>query len=94
MKKDMIIPRNVHIDSYSEETTGHYDASIPAGPGSLKGVTSLFPTATGSTLRTSSEAKVFLPFIGGKLEQLMLVNLRDLWRGEGEVTADWLEKNA
>ncbi|MCC8926668.1 DUF2505 domain-containing protein [Rhodococcus sp. BGS-1C] len=94
MKKDMIITRNVHIDSYSEETTGHYDASIPAGPGSLKGVTSLFPTATGSTLRTSSEAKVFLPFIGGKLEQLMLVNLRDLWRGEGEVTADWLEKNA
>lgn len=94
MKKDMIITRNVHIDSYSEETTGHYDASIPAGPGSLKGVTSLFPTATGSTLRTSSEAKVFLPFVGGKLEQLMLVNLRDLWRGEGEVTADWLEKNA
>lgn len=94
MKKDMIITRNVHIDSYSEETTGHYDASIPAGPGSLKGVTSLFPTATGSTLRTSSEAKVFLPFIGGKLEQLMLVNLRDLWRGEGEVTADWLEKHA
>jgi len=94
MKKDMIITRNVHIDSYSEETIGHYDASIPAGPGSLKGVTSLFPTATGSTLRTSSEAKVFLPFIGGKLEQLMLVNLRDLWRGEGEVTADWLEKNA
>ncbi|MGB2950617.1 MAG: DUF2505 domain-containing protein [Rhodococcus sp. (in: high G+C Gram-positive bacteria)] len=94
MKKDMIITRNVHIDSYSEETTGHYDASIPAGPGSLKGVTSLFPTATGSTLRTSSEAKVFLPFVGGKLEQLMLVNLRDLWRGEGEVTADWLEKHA
>ena len=94
MKKDMIITRNVHIDAYSEETTGHYDASIPAGPGSLKGVTSLFPTATGSTLRTSSEAKVFLPFVGGKLEQLMLVNLRDLWRGEGEVTADWLEKNA
>ena len=113
MKKDMIITRNVHIDSYSEETTGHYDASIPAGPGSLKGVTSLFPTATGSTLRTSSEAKIFeygrhlqriLPQVRiavahgqmseHQLEQLMLVNLRDLWRGEGEVTADWLEKNA
>ena len=64
MKKDMIITRNVHIDSSSEETTGHYDASIPAGPGSLKGVTSLFPTGTGSTLGTSSEAKVSLPFIG------------------------------
>ncbi|MGV8873581.1 MAG: DUF2505 domain-containing protein [Rhodococcus sp. (in: high G+C Gram-positive bacteria)] len=94
MKKDMVITRNVHFDAYEEVTAGHYDASIPAGPGSLKGITSLFPTNGGSTLRTSSEAKVFLPFIGGKLEQLMLVNLIDLWRGEGEVTADWLEKNA
>lgn len=93
MKKDMVITRNVHFDPYSETTEGKYDASIPAGPGSLKGVTSLFTTDTGSTLRTSSEAKVFLPFVGGKLEQLMLVNLRDLWRGEGEVTADWLAKN-
>ena len=93
MKKDMIITRNVHFDPYTETTEGNYDASIPAGPGSLKGVTSLFATETGSTLRTSSEAKVFLPFVGGKLEQLMLVNLRDLWRGEGEVTADWLAQN-
>ncbi|MGA9873463.1 MAG: DUF2505 domain-containing protein [Rhodococcus sp. (in: high G+C Gram-positive bacteria)] len=94
MKKDMVITRNVHVDAYAETTAGHYDASIPAGPGSLKGTTSLFPTAAGSTLRTSSEAKVFLPFIGGKLEQLMLVNLIDLWRGEGEVTAQWLADNA
>lgn len=94
MKKDMVITRNVHFDPYGEVTAGHYDASIPAGPGSLKGTTSLFATNEGSTLRTSSEAKVFLPFIGGKLEQLMLVNLIDLWRGEGEVTADWLEKQA
>ncbi len=94
MKKDMVITRNVHFGPYSETTEGHYDASIPAGPGSLKGTTALFATETGSTLRTSSEAKVFLPFVGSKLEQLMLVNLRDLWRGEGEVTAEWLEKNA
>lgn len=94
MKKDMVITRNVHFDPFTAENTeGHYDASIPAGPGSLKGTTSLFATETGSTLRTSSEAKVFLPFVGGKLEQLMLVNLRDLWRGEGEVTADWLAEN-
>ncbi|WP_072804342.1 DUF2505 domain-containing protein [Rhodococcoides yunnanense] len=93
MKKDMVITRNVHFDPYEDTTEGKYDASIPAGPGSLKGTTSLFATETGSTLRTSSEAKVFLPFVGGKLEQLMLVNLRDLWRGEGEVTADWLAKN-
>ncbi|MCZ4079228.1 DUF2505 domain-containing protein [Rhodococcus sp. H36-A4] len=94
LKKDMIITRNVHFDPFGETTSGKYDASIPAGPGSLKGSTSLFATEAGSTLRTSSEAKVFLPFIGSKLEQLMLVNLIDLWRGEGEVTADWLAQNS
>lgn len=93
MKKDMVITRSVHVAPFSETTEGNYGASIPAGPGSLKGTMSLFATETGSTLRTTSEAKVFLPFIGSKLEQLMLVNLIDLWRGEGEVTADWLAKN-
>ena len=94
MKKDMVITRNIHHDAYSETTAGKYDASIPAGPGSLTGTTSLFATETGSTLRTTSEAKVYIPFIGGKLEQLMLVNLVDLWRGEGDVTHEWLTKNA
>jgi hypothetical protein len=41
-------------------------------------------------MRTSSEAKVFIPFIGGKLEQLMLVNVVDLLRTEARVTSDWL----
>ena len=36
MKKDMVITRNVHFDAYGETTAGHYDASIPAGPGSLR----------------------------------------------------------
>ncbi|MBY6350309.1 DUF2505 domain-containing protein [Rhodococcoides corynebacterioides] len=94
MKKDMVITRNIHHDAFGETTSGKYDASIPAGPGSLTGVTELFPTETGSTLRTTSEAKVYIPFVGGKLEQLMLVNLRDLWSGEAEVTHDWLKKNA
>ena len=91
MKKDMVITRNIHYDAYGETTAGTYDASIPAGPGSLSGVVSLFATDTGATLRTTSEAKVYLPFIGGKLEQLMLVNLVDLWRGEGEVTENYLK---
>lgn len=94
MKKDMVITRNIHHEPYAEKTVGKYDASIPAGPGSLTGTTELFATEAGSTLRTTSEAKVYIPFVGGKLEQLMLVNLVDLWRGEGEVTHDWLTKNA
>lgn len=90
LKKDMVITRTIHHGPFAETTEGRYAASIPAGPGSLTGVTALFPTDTGCTLRTSSEAKVHIPFVGGRLEQLMLVNLRDLWRGEGDVTHDFL----
>ncbi|MFI6431415.1 DUF2505 domain-containing protein [Rhodococcus oryzae] len=90
MKKDMVITRKEHYSVFGDEVTGTYSASIPAGPGSLSGTMALFGTDTGSTLRTSSEAKVFIPFVGGKLEQLMLVNLVDLFRTEAQVTADWL----
>lgn len=90
LKKDMIITRKEHYSPFGESVSGTYEASIPAGPGSLSGTMSLFATDTGSTLRTSSEAKVFIPFVGGKLEQLMLVNLVDLLRTEAKVTADWL----
>lgn len=90
LKKDLIITRREKYTPFGEPVTGTYEASIPAGPGSLTGTIELFTTDTGSTLRTSSEAKVFLPFVGGKLEQLMLVNLVDLFRTEAEVTAAWL----
>ncbi|SDD60332.1 DUF2505 domain-containing protein [Rhodococcus tukisamuensis] len=92
MKKDMVITRKEHYSPFGEPVTGTYHASIPAGPGSLTGTMSLFSTDTGCTLRTSSEAKVFIPFVGGKLEQVMLVNLVDLFRTEAQVTADWLAK--
>jgi len=90
LKKDLIITRREKYTPFGEPVTGTYEASIPAGPGSLTGTIELFTTDTGCTLRTSSEAKVFLPFVGGKLEQLMLVNLVDLFRTEAEVTAAWL----
>ena len=93
MKKDMVITRKESYTPFGEPTTGTYEASIPAGPGSLTGTMKLFATETGCTFRTSSEAKVYLPFIGGKLEQLMLVNLIDLFRAEAEITETWLSQH-
>lgn len=90
LKKDLIITRKERYTPFGDPVTGTYEASIPAGPGSLTGTIELFRTDTGCTLRTSSEAKVFIPFVGGKLEQLMLINLVDLFRTEAEVTASWL----
>ncbi|QBJ95759.1 DUF2505 domain-containing protein [Rhodococcus sp. ABRD24] len=92
LKKDLIITRKERYTPFGDPVTGTYEASIPAGPGSLTGTIELFGTETGCTLRTTSEAKVYIPFIGGRLEQLMLVNLVDLFRTEAEVTATWLAR--
>jgi hypothetical protein len=94
MRKDMVITRTETYGPFGPEVTGEYTASIPAGPGSLGGSMHLFPTETGCTLRTTSMAKVFIPLLGPKLEQLMLINLVDLLRAEAELTAQWLDEHA
>lgn len=92
IKKDMVITRKEKYGPFGEQVDATYEASIPAGPGSLSGTMALFGTDTGCTFRTTSEAKVYLPFVGGKLEQLMLVNLVDLFRAEAGITQEWLNQ--
>ena len=94
MKKDMVITRVETLAPFTDgRAPGTYTASIPAGPGSLTGEQELFDTDTGCTIRKTTDVKVFIPFVNGKLEQLMLVHLVDLFRGEAEFTADWVTKN-
>lgn len=93
IRKDMVITRKEHFGPFEAEVEGTYAAAMPAGPGSLGGTMRLFPTDTGCTLRISSEAKVFIPMVGPRLEQLMLVNLVDLFRAEAEVTQKWLDEH-
>jgi hypothetical protein len=92
MRKDMIITRTETYGPYAPEVTGEFDATIPSGPGTLTGTMRLFPTDTGCTLRTSPTARVTIPLLGPRLEQLMLINLIDLLRAEAEFTTQWLEE--
>ncbi|MEE2032050.1 DUF2505 domain-containing protein [Rhodococcus chondri] len=92
IKKDMVITRKESYGPFADRATGRYEASIPAGPGSLTGKMELFTSEDGSTLRTASEARVHLPFVGGKLEELILTNLLDVFRTEAAITADWLAR--
>ncbi|MFT4127584.1 MAG: DUF2505 domain-containing protein [Gordonia sp. (in: high G+C Gram-positive bacteria)] len=94
LRKDMVITREESFGPYDPGITkGDYTASIPSGPGELTGWQELSPTQTGCTLRKTTEVKVYIPFINGKLEQLMLVNLVDLFRAEAEYAKDWVAKN-
>ncbi len=94
LMKDMVITREESFGPFDPDNTkGNYTASIPAGPCNLQGWQELFPTETGCTIRKTTEVKVFIPFVNGKLEQLMLVNLVDLFRAEAEYSKDWIDKN-
>ncbi|MBS9375722.1 DUF2505 domain-containing protein [Rhodococcus sp. B50] len=92
IKKDMVITRTETYGPFTDRATGTYQASIPGGPGSLTGTMELFADDHGATLRTTSEATVHIPFVGGKLEELILTNLVDVFRTEAAITADWLAR--
>jgi hypothetical protein len=98
MLVDMIITRVQHFDPFDHTANGAkgtYGASIPAGPGSFSGVYFLTETETetGSQLRLSSTCRVYIPFIGGKLEELILHHITELFAAEEAFMADWISKH-
>jgi Protein of unknown function (DUF2505) len=93
MPVDMIITREQHFEPYDKRgnrASGTYAASIPAGPGHFGGRYVLTDTDTGSQLRLASVCKVYIPFIGGRLEDLILSNITLLFEAEAAFTADWI----
>ncbi|RMI30839.1 DUF2505 domain-containing protein [Nocardia stercoris] len=92
LRKDMEITRVENYGPEGAQVEGSYTATIPSAPGSLGGTMRLFTTETGCTLRYSSVAKVNIPFVNRSLEQLILVNLVELFRAEAEFTEQWLSE--
>jgi hypothetical protein len=93
---DMVITRTQHFDPYDHANNmarGTYSASVPHGPGRFGGEYFLTETDTGSQLRLASVCKVYLPFVGGTLEDLILNNIKYLFRAEEAFTADWIAQH-
>ena len=93
---DMVITRRQHYDLYDHEhnrAKGTYAASIPHGPGQFGGQYFLTDTGTGSRLRLASVCKVWIPFIGGALEDLILHHITELFDAEEAFTAEWIAKH-
>lgn len=93
---DMVITRTQHFDPFDHATgtaEGSYAASIPRGPGRFGGQYFLSETDTGSRLRLASVCKVWIPLVGGALEDLMLHHVKYLFDAEEEFAADWIAKH-
>jgi hypothetical protein len=96
MPVDMVITRRQHFDPYdhtNNRARGKYSASVPGGPGRFGGDYHLLETETGSTLRLASVCKVYLPFVGGALEELILNNIKYLFDAEEAFAADWISRH-
>lgn len=92
LQTDLVITRRAHYGPFAPGgiTTGGFSATMPAAPGTLGGDITLADEDGGATLRYSAEAKVNIPFVGGKLEELILDNLVNLFAIEDEFTDHWL----
>jgi len=92
LQSDLVITRLAMIGPFAAGTVteGSFSATIPAAPGSLEGRITLRDADSGSELRYAPEAKVNIPFVGGKLEDLILENLVNLFTLEEEFTNHWL----
>ena len=93
---DMVITRTQHFDPYDHANngaTGTYSASVPHGPGRFGGRYFLTETDIGSQLRLASVCKVYIPLVGGALEDLILNNIKYLFHAEEAFTADWIAEH-
>ncbi|ADG97951.1 Protein of unknown function DUF2505 [Segniliparus rotundus DSM 44985] len=102
MKVDMHITRKEKFLrpglADEDENNGSFSASVPGAPGKFNGTLTMRESGTGlvdggsggTLIRRSMNIRVFVPMIGPKLEQLILVNLKELVRGEAEYLCQWL----
>lgn len=92
LQSDLVITRTAHYGPFvpGGTTAGSFTAVVPGAPGHLGGEIALFGEGDGATIRTSPEATVNIPLLGGKLEEMMLDNLVNLLKIEAEFTERWL----
>lgn len=91
IRGDLVIERAESWTKGDGEYGGTVEASVPGTPGSVHAVTSLLDTPDGSELVLTGTVKVGVPFVGGKLEDLIVGQLNDLLGAEGQFTQRWLE---
>jgi len=93
---DMVITRTQHFDPFDPDAgraAGTYAASIPKGPGRFGGTCTLTGSDDGSRLLLASVCKVWIPLLGGALEELMLHHVTNLFDIEQDFTARWLAQH-
>lgn len=93
----LTIAREQHFDRFNEATDsaqGSYVANLPGGALDLRGTYELKNTESGSALESKSTCKVKIPLVGGKIEEVLLKGLRDLFDTERDFTRTWISSHS
>jgi hypothetical protein len=93
----LTVTREQHWDPFDTSTNsaqGRYAARVPGGPLDFRGTYALTATDSGSQLELQSECKVKIPLVGGKIEELLLNGLRNLFDGERDFTIEWIRNHS
>lgn len=94
-----VLPRSIVIErseKWRREGGGHYtgdvSVAIPGTPGSATGVMRLRDTDEGSVLHIRIEVAVKVPFLGGKIEEMVSGQVQELLASESAFTQAWLAR--
>jgi hypothetical protein len=94
---DMVVVRDQHFDPFDpsgDGARGTYGAGVKHIPGRFSGRYRLTDTDAGSELELASECKVGIPLIGGKLEELALAAIANVFSDEEAFTAEWITRHS
>ncbi|WKG04446.1 DUF2505 domain-containing protein [Mycolicibacterium sp. HK-90] len=91
---DMAITRRQYLGPFDPDgVNGQYAASVSHAPGRLDGRYVLTGAGAGSRLRADSTCKVPMPLVGGKLEDMVLQSVNDVFTIEGAFTTEWISEH-
>lgn len=91
---DLVIHRHESWEPLvGDRAHGRFSAGVDGMPGKVEGTFTLAPGRTGTVVEIDGEVEVKIPFLGGKIEGLIVEQLVELFDAEQEFTAGWLGRS-
>jgi hypothetical protein len=88
---DLVIRRHEAWERLDgDRAQGKFSAGVEGMPGKVEGTLSLIPDDTGSMVLIEGTVEVKIPFLGPKIESMIVDELVGLFDAEKNFTAEWL----
>ncbi|GAB2641207.1 hypothetical protein GCM10027169_06630 [Gordonia jinhuaensis] len=86
---DLLITRTISWRNAVGSLDGEFTATVQGAPASAEGTATVHNSGEGSVEELSGKASVGIPFLGSKIEAMIVENLDELFDSEARVTDEW-----